>query len=110
MQEKLLICIADISLVTSECCIVLHTTVSFNRLAGRLEVLQWLLAQGLLTDAYEGGLCSNAASGGHLDVLKFLRSNGFACTAETFSQAAEHGHLHILQVCTLAVHIHSSLL
>jgi hypothetical protein len=40
---------------------------------GRLEVLQWLRANGA---PWDSRTCAYAARGGHLDMLKWLRANG----------------------------------
>jgi hypothetical protein len=42
-------------------------------------------------------VCSGAAAGGHLEVLKWARDNGCPWDEETCSEAVESGHLEILK-------------
>jgi hypothetical protein len=89
---------------------------------GRLEVLQWLLAEGVLEMGpwacevaacdghhnilqwlHENGCpwdvdtCSAAASVGRTNTLKWLRDNGCPWNAETCVLASFHGHLETLR-------------
>jgi hypothetical protein len=41
---------------------------------GKLQVLQWLRANGC---PWDQNIYSNAVEGGHLEVLKWLRANGY---------------------------------
>ena len=41
--------------------------------------------------------CTNAANGGHLEVLQWARANGCLWSEETCWEAASHGHLEVLQ-------------
>lgn len=42
-------------------------------------------------------VCSSAAKGGRLDVLKYLRSRGYEWNEVTCSNAVEYGHLNVLK-------------
>ena len=61
---------------------------------GHLETLKWLR-----TNAYEwkSETCSSAAHGGHLEVLKWARANGCEWDGRTCSSAARGGHLEVLK-------------
>jgi len=69
-------------------------TCSSAALGGRLNILQWLRANGCPCDERT---CSSAAEGGHLNILQWLRANGCPWDKWTCSRAAEGGHLNILQ-------------
>ena len=61
---------------------------------GHLETVKWLRSQGCSLDADE---CSGAAEGGHLEILKWLRSEGCPWDERACTSAAIHGHLDVLQ-------------
>ena len=61
---------------------------------GHLEVLKWLRSEGC---PWDDDICSYAAREGHLEVLKWVRSEGCPWDAYTCSQAAEGGHLEVLR-------------
>jgi hypothetical protein len=42
-------------------------------------------------------ICDNAAVGGHLELIKWLRSRGVPITASAAAGAAQAGHLHVLE-------------
>jgi len=64
---------------------------------GHLEVLQWLRGRGV-SAAWDTGTCSIvAAEGGHLEVLQWACANGCPCGEDTCSGAAYGGHLEVLQ-------------
>ena len=59
----------------------------------------------LMYDASFGiNICANAARGGHLEVLKWLLTNGFVWDAATCMCAAEGGHLDMLKWLRLDNH------
>ena len=62
---------------------------------GHLEVLQWLRGNGRCP--WNIRMCSAAAQGGHLEVLQWLRANGCPWDATTCYCAARGGHLEVLQ-------------
>ncbi|CAN0374835.1 unnamed protein product, partial [Ectocarpus sp. 12 AP-2014] len=61
---------------------------------GHLGVLQWLRDNGC---PWDEGTCSYAAWGGYLEVLQWTRNNGCPWDKETCSKAAWRGHLEALQ-------------
>ena len=61
---------------------------------GHLEVLQWLRGNGRCP--WNIRMCSAAAQGGHLEVLQWLHANGCPWDTETCSGAARGGHLEVL--------------
>ena len=42
-------------------------------------------------------VCSNAANGGHLNVLEWARENGCPWDYDTYVKAASEGHLEVLK-------------
>lgn len=78
-------------------CIVNSFTLTAAGRSGQLEVLKWCLAEGVQEYVDVGDLCDNAASGGHLDTLKWLRANGYRWCSTTCSYAAANGHLEVLK-------------
>ena len=61
---------------------------------GHLEVLRWARANGC---PWSHMTCKAAARSGHLEVLKWMRANGCPWNTETCSGAAEGGHLEVLK-------------
>ena len=62
---------------------------------GNLEMVKYCVANECPIDVYA---CAEAASGGHLEVLKYLREEGKApWNSDTATLAARNGHLHILE-------------
>ena len=61
---------------------------------GHLEVLKWLRSIGSRMNEVA---CSFAAMGGHLNVMQWLHSNGCPWNENTCTQAAYSGHLEVLQ-------------
>ena len=62
---------------------------------GHLETLQWLRSQGCPWDKY---MCSVAAAYGHLKCLQWARENGCPWIANHMcDEAANHGHLAVLE-------------
>jgi len=66
--------------------------------AGRddLPMLRYLMAHGY---AWNEAACAAAASGGHLQMLQWLRAQSPPCpwNSHTCWEAAQRGHLHVLQ-------------
>lgn len=66
---------------------------------GHLEILQWIASLGKLNM----NICIHAACYGQLEVLKWIRNPGqgqapiCSIDEQTWFQAAERGHLHILK-------------
>ena len=50
-----------------------ETICSYAARGGHLDVLKWTYANGAILDVW---ICQNASEGGHLDVLKWARSKG----------------------------------
>lgn len=68
-----------------------------SRLVGRFVCKEWN-AQILLTlQDKDVCACSQAAEGGHLHVLQWLRENGCPWSEWTCAYAAYGGHLHVLR-------------
>lgn len=69
--------------------------------AGRLDLVKWastneddeLLDRAIKIDAH---ICANAARGGNLHILKWLREQGCPWDWQTCAQAARGGHLEVL--------------
>ena len=61
---------------------------------GHLEVLKWLRSEGC---PWSEMACPSAARGGHLEALRWLRSEGCPWNERTCSGAAEKGHLDVLK-------------
>ncbi len=64
---------------------------------GYTALLAWLHAQVPLREARRGALCTDAAAGGHLDTLEWLRANGAVWYEWTCASAARGGHVAVLQ-------------
>lgn len=68
----------------------------------KLDVIHYLYEKYEWEDSVKQGdkgleLSRIAAKNGSINVLKFLRTNGFSCDSRVTSLAAEFGHLNILQ-------------
>ena len=61
---------------------------------GQLEVVKWLRANGW---PWNTTTCSWVEEGGHLEVLQWARANGCEWNEWTFAFAAQGGHLEVLQ-------------
>ena len=61
---------------------------------GQIEVLQWLRAEGYPWDEW---VCMRAAEGGQLDTLKWLHAQSALWNSRTIDEAAEHGRLDIIE-------------
>ena len=61
---------------------------------GHMETLKWLRSEGC---PWNEMACTRAAEGGHLETLKWLRSEGCPWDAYACAGAAGHGHLEILK-------------
>ena len=61
---------------------------------GQLEVLKWARMNGC---EWNWGTCMMAACNGHLEVLQWVRENGCPWHKRTYCAAAANGHLHVLQ-------------
>mmetsp|Transcript_10614 Transcript_10614/g.30212 ORF Transcript_10614/g.30212 Transcript_10614/m.30212 type:complete len:257 (+) Transcript_10614:128-898(+) len=80
----------DISSAPASC------IMSLRDMCASLELLQWALGQG--SPFIPPSICSAAASGGHLDVLKWLQLHGHDCaTWNTAFMAASGGHTEALE-------------
>jgi hypothetical protein len=62
---------------------------------GQIEVLQWLRAEGYSWNASE---CMRAAEGDQLDTLKWLHAQSAPWNSGTITEAAKHGHLDIIEL------------
>ena len=63
-------------------------------LGGHLDSLKYLRSQGC---PWDSDTCANAAFGGHLEVLQWARAQGCPWDAFTCECAAMNGHLEVLQ-------------
>ena len=61
---------------------------------GHLELLKWLHSQGCILEERE---CDAAAMRGHLDVVQWLHSQDCKWLSRTCRLAAEGGHLEVLK-------------
>ena len=61
---------------------------------GHLKVLKYLKSEGV---AFDSWICSEAAEGGHIDVLKYLKSEGMSFDSKTCLLAAFGGRLEVLK-------------
>ena len=61
---------------------------------GHVDVLRWLASQGLEMDARA---CAAAAAGGWMEALQFLRTSGCEWDESTCALAAVGGHLEVLK-------------
>ena len=61
---------------------------------GDVEVLKWLRAEGYSCDEWT---CAYAAKGGQLEVLKWLRAEGCPCDEKACALAATSGHWDVLK-------------
>ena len=78
-----------------------QSTCSEAARGGHLDVLKWARQAGCEWDA---DTCSEAARGGHLDVLKWARQAGCEWDADTCSDAARGGHLDVLKYTTQSLY------
>ena len=70
-------------------------TINAAAVQGNLEMVKYCVANECPIDV---SACANAALGGHLEVLKYLREEvKVPWDSRTASWAAENGHLHILE-------------
>jgi len=70
-------------------------TINMAAYQGNQEMVKYCVANECPIDVYA---CAEAASGGHLEVLKYLREEGKApWNSDTATLAARNGHLHILE-------------
>ena len=61
---------------------------------GHLEIMKWLRSEGCGWDWKE---CAHAAAGGHMEALKWLRGEGCPWNERTCNLAAGYGHLDVLR-------------
>jgi len=60
-------------------------------------VLKWAMEHDCPLDESNGGVCSSAARGGHLEVLRWAREHGCPWSEQTAILAAELGHTDVLR-------------
>ena len=63
-------------------------------LGGHLHVVQWMRANGCPWDTL---VCAMAARGGHMHVLEWAHGNGCPWDVQVYMDAAARGHLHIAE-------------
>lgn len=73
-----------------------HSPCFYAAAEGRLDVLEHAVALGYSREGMQ--LCEYAAGGGHLEVVRWCRSNGYPW-GESSVRAAESGHLEVLRWC-----------
>ena len=72
-----------------------YRTIDAAAFQGNLEMVKYCVANKCPLNLWA---CARAASGGHLEILKYLREEVKApWDSDTASSAAENGHLHILE-------------
>eukprot|EP00587_Corethron_hystrix_P006428 CAMPEP_0113319100 /NCGR_PEP_ID=MMETSP0010_2-20120614/13433_1 /TAXON_ID=216773 ORGANISM="Corethron hystrix, Strain 308" /NCGR_SAMPLE_ID=MMETSP0010_2 /ASSEMBLY_ACC=CAM_ASM_000155 /LENGTH=343 /DNA_ID=CAMNT_0000176593 /DNA_START=335 /DNA_END=1363 /DNA_ORIENTATION=- /assembly_acc=CAM_ASM_000155 len=64
---------------------------------GMLDFLKITRTRGIEMDGWDVDFCDSAAEGGHLDVLKWARGEGFNWNSGTNYSAAYGGHLDVLK-------------
>jgi hypothetical protein len=64
---------------------------------GYKEVLMWAIEKGLPIEKSPGKVCAEAAHGGHFEMLKWLRDEGYTWERHTCSLAAKEGHWEVLK-------------
>lgn len=62
---------------------------------GHIGVIKWLIDKGRLLD--RDYVCWHAASGGQLELLKWLHSDGYPCNESVCEAAVESGHFDVLK-------------
>ena len=73
----------------------LYTSILSNACkGGHMDIIRWLKSEGCPMN-YEA--CSGAAKGGQVEVLRWLKSEGCTWDSSTFSSAADGGHLEVLR-------------
>ncbi len=72
-----------------------ENTCAADAKGGHLEILQWLKSQGF---PWDWQTCANAAEGGRLELLQWARSQGCPWNEMTCALAARRGHLKVLQM------------
>lgn len=70
------------------------TTTAEAAAGGHLRAIQWLRANGC---PWDWQTCARAAKGGHLNTLQWCRTNGCPWNEDLCSEAATGGHLHVIQ-------------
>jgi hypothetical protein len=63
---------------------------------GHVDCLDYTLGKASASLVSDVSLCAEAAAGGHVDVLEWLRARGYWWDTHTFAAAAAHGHLDAL--------------
>ena len=61
---------------------------------GHIEILGWLRDNGC---PWTRWACTTAAAGGRLEVMKWLRQNGCPWDSDTIDKAARNGHLEVIE-------------
>ena len=74
-------------------------TINFAAEGGHLSILQWMQSQGHLLELYDGQLSYHAGLNGQLDVLKWLKKNGFKMSHRLCNVTAASGKVDVLQWC-----------
>ena len=75
-----------------------HKTFSLAALSGHLDVIKWLKYNGF---EWDSDTCSSASLGGNIDVLVFALENGCPWSNSIITNAALRGHLCIIEWCFL---------
>ena len=72
-----------------------HKTMNSAAKLGNINVLKYFFNKGKRMSYNQ--VCSYAAIGGHLDILKWARENGCLWNANTCTWATKYGHFNILK-------------
>lgn len=65
---------------------------------GHLDIITWAMERGCPADN-DPLICASAASGGNLEILKFLRDKGFQWDSFTVLYGAKRGHFDVIEYC-----------
>ncbi|GFH53335.1 hypothetical protein CTEN210_09811 [Chaetoceros tenuissimus] len=76
----------------------LDTSVNIENVVGQgnIEIMKWMRTQGFFFDK---DTCASAAYGNNLEVLRWLRSEGYSLDDHTFFNAVSSGDLDMIQFC-----------
>jgi len=78
--------------------LVMHQIYLVNAIKhGRLDILKYLYLRNGTKCCLTNETINSAAAGGHLEILKYLHTNGCRCTSKTCYEAVRHGHVEVLK-------------
>jgi len=89
-----------ITFVLENGCSITERDFSLAASGGQLATLQLMHRLTHTPEKFQG-VCSAAASGGHLECVKFLQENNYRCNYEAAMSATANGHLHVLEYMSM---------